>query len=137
MRTLCGFCIRSRAAPSTAQGPPALPPRLAGLNCRLHDLEQAPGLWEAELQQTWPFLRRELKSLTPPAGGGWSSWPGLGEAFLGPGHRLGCSPPEQGPLLELPSAPSRLGLTCGLGCDRPEREHSAPELGRCLKEAAR
>ena len=79
-------------------GPPDAPPgphhRLASLNCRLEDLEQAPGLWEAKLQQTWLSLGRELGSLTRAAGE-LEQRPGLRDGLLGPGHRLGmqsCPP---------------------------------------------
>lgn len=97
--------------PSLPDAPPAPHRRLASLNCRLEDLEQAPGLWEAELQQTWPSLGRELGSLTQAAGE-LEQRPGLRDGLLGPGHRLACSPAHLGPLLELLSTRSQLGLTC-------------------------
>lgn len=101
MRILCGLYVRSRAASSLFEASRCSLLKPAGLNCRLDDLEWAPGLWEAELPQTWPFLCRELKCVSAPAGWGRSSQPGLREGFLGPSHGLGVQPCIAGPLLEL------------------------------------
>lgn len=49
--------------------PPPLHPQSWLAWCRPDDLKPAPGLWEAQLQLTWPSPQQELKPLTPPVSG--------------------------------------------------------------------
>lgn len=80
---LCSLVLRTGICRSSL--PPSHPQSWLAW-CRL-DLEPAPGLWEAQLQLTWPCPQRELKPLTP----GCSSSQASGKDSWGSVVAAGCS----------------------------------------------